>query len=129
MKVTCAILERDGLVLLTQRSEKMRHPLLWEFPGGKVEAGESEQESLIREIAEELHLHILPVKRLRPVMYHYSSFSIELIPYICRYIGGTIHLEEHRAYAWVPYTELMAYAWCPADGPIVAAYVQRRQQR
>lgn len=127
IKVTCAILERDGLVLITQRSEKMKQPLLWEFPGGKVEAGESEEESLIREIAEELHLQVVPVARLTPVVHRYGDTSIELIPYTCRFAGGTVKLQEHSAYAWAAPSDLLSYDWCPADLPIVEEYLRLRQ--
>lgn len=123
MKVICALLEQHGRVLVTQRSENMREPLLWEFPGGKLEAGESEQECLVRELREELTLSIEPVLRLSPVVHHSPDRTIELIPYICMYHGGAIQLIEHRAYQWAKQDELPNYAWCPADLPIVQEYL------
>ncbi|WP_251795780.1 MULTISPECIES: NUDIX domain-containing protein [unclassified Arenibacter] len=64
--VTCAIIESENQVLVVQRSENMKLPLKWEFPGGKIEKGESEQDCLIREIREELNIEIELMKRLTP---------------------------------------------------------------
>ncbi len=113
-------------MLITQRSATMSQPLLWEFPGGKVEAGESEAAALAREIKEELALEVEPLQRLTPVRYTYKAFEIELIPYICRYKGGTLHLLEHQAYKWVAAEALLQFDWCPADKPIVAEYLRLR---
>lgn len=124
VKVVCAIVEQYGRVLLTQRSEQMPEALLWEFPGGKMEPGESEAECLAREIKEELNLDIAPIQRLTPVIHHYPNRTIELIPYLCDYVGGVIKLAEHRAYHWVLPDTLQDYSWCPADEPIVQEYLQ-----
>lgn len=102
----------------------MPEPLLWEFPGGKVEPGETEQACLVREIKEELNLSVTPVKRLTPVDYTAEDKTIELIPYICQYDHGTIQLSEHSAYQWVSPKDLHLYAWCPADKPIVEEFLQ-----
>lgn len=123
-KVVCGIIEKDGYVLLTQRSKNMSQPLLWEFPGGKLEAGESEAECLEREILEELNISILPLQRLTPVLHKYPDFIIELIPYTCSYQGGTVCLLEHTSYEWVPLQGLKDYEWCPADVPVVEEYLQ-----
>lgn len=105
----------------------MREPLLWEFPGGKLEPGESEQECLQREVEEELGLKILPVTRLTPVVHHASHQSIELIPFICKYEGGIVALTEHRAYQWAELRELRGYDWCAPDVPIVEEYLNLKQ--
>lgn len=124
LRVVCAIIEREGLVLITQRSSTMSQPLLWEFPGGKIEAGESETEGLEREILEELNVCVTANQRLTPVLHAYPDFSIELIPYSCRFDSGTVCLLEHRASEWVPVQELTSYTWCPADLPIVEEYMR-----
>jgi 8-oxo-dGTP diphosphatase len=123
LHVVCAITEQDGKVLITQRSSQMAQPLLWEFPGGKIDAGESETDALVREIKEELNLLILPQQRLTPVTHTYSSKSIELIPYTCKLLSGEIILTEHMAYSWIGIDELLHYTWCPADVPIVEEYI------
>lgn len=122
IRVTCAIIEKDDLVLITQRSATMTQPLLWEFPGGKIEAGETEEGCLIREIKEELNLDITCLHRLTPSVYTYPSITVELIPYVCALTGGQINLLEHTNYKWVTAEELMQYNWCPADIAIVEAY-------
>lgn len=129
IKVTCAIIKQHGRVLVTQRSENMPEPLLWEFPGGKVEAGETEEECLVREIREELSLHIQPLKRLTPVRHPISAErTLELIPFICQYNGGTIQLLEHRIYYWAYPHDLMKYNWCVPDLPVVAEYLRLSEE-
>jgi 8-oxo-dGTP diphosphatase len=125
VKVTCALIEQFGRVLVTQRSEKMSQPMLWEFPGGKLELGESEEACLIREIKEELNLDITPLERLTPVIQPYAAYTIELIPFICRYDSGAIRPTEHKSYQWASPNELPAYDWCPADVPIVDEYLAK----
>lgn len=124
LKVVCALVEQHKRVLVAQRSDKMREPLLWEFPGGKLELGESEEECVVREVWEELGIRIEPLLRLNPSVHHYPNVTIELIPYICRYAGGGIHLAEHRAYQWAHYLDLFSYKWCAADIPVVEEYLQ-----
>ncbi|MEJ8756541.1 (deoxy)nucleoside triphosphate pyrophosphohydrolase [Pontibacter sp. H259] len=127
IQVVCALIEQHGKVLITQRSSQMAQPLLWEFPGGKLEACESETDALVREVLEELHLVILPQQRLTPVTHTYSSKSIELIPYTCTLQSREIILSEHMAYSWVTINELLNYDWCPADIPIVKEYIRLKQ--
>lgn len=127
IRVTCALIERAHLLLITQRSASMAQPLCWEFPGGKIEAGETEQNCLIREVREELKLNIICRSRLTPSIFKYPNLTIELIPYICSAIAGELKLQEHVAYKWVPINELRQYDWCPADIPIVEEYIQLKQ--
>lgn len=122
-KVTCALIEQYGRVLITQRSETMPQAMLWEFPGGKIEEGETEEACLVREIQEELNLSITPLQRLTPVLQTYGDKTIELIPYLCQYNSGAIRLAEHRSYHWVQPQDMSSYNWCPADIPIVQEYL------
>lgn len=127
LKVICALIEQHGRVLITQRSESMPEALLWEFPGGKLEAGETEEECIVREIREELDISITPETRLKPVIHSLSPGKcLELVPYLCQYNGGTIYLKEHKTYNWVSAHELKGYTWCPPDLPIVEEYLQLR---
>ena len=123
IQVTCAIVERSGKVLITRRSARMSQPLLWEFPGGKIEAGESEEGCLIREIKEELNLDIICRERLTSCTYSYPDKTIELIPFVCSLAGGAIRLLEHDSFKWVVPDELISYNWCPADIPVVEEYL------
>ena len=129
IEVVCAIVEQHGRVLITQRSEQMREAMLWEFPGGKVEPGETEQHALVREIKEELGIDVEPYHKLVPVQHSYPDHTILLIPYLCQYNGGVLNLLEHRAYHWVIPEELPNFNWCPADVPIVEAYLELVKNR
>lgn len=120
--VTCAIIERDGRVLATQRSATMSMPLKWEFPGGKVDAGESLEECLCRELNEELGVHVNIGRSLPPTTYQYPSFAITLHPFICSIESGELTLHEHAALSWLPPHDLHALDWAEADIPIVDAY-------
>lgn len=101
IKVTCAIIENEDTVLVVQRSTTMSLPLKWEFPGGKIEIGESEEESIIREIKEELNLDIEVSKRLNSSVFDYPNISIELIPFVAKQVGGQIGLNEHGDFKYL----------------------------
>ena len=99
--VTCALIQNQGKILVVQRGKKMKLPLKWEFPGGKIEDGESEEDCLIREIKEELNIDIELIKRLTPSVYHYPDFSIQLIPYVANFLKGDLILLEHEQYLYL----------------------------
>ncbi len=118
--VTCAVIRNSQhQILAVQRSEKMRMPLKWEFPGGKVEAGETEEEALIREIQEELGLTIQLEKRMQPVQHDYGDLAICLVPFWARIAAEAPRLAEHAAYRWMPPEHLLDLDWAAADIPIV----------
>lgn len=122
--VTCAIIvDEEGRVLVAQRSASMKLPLKMEFPGGKVEEGETPEAGLIREIKEELGVDIAIVSEIQVNEHHYPDFSIRLIPYICRIISGEIFLKEHAAYFWQAPDNLMELDWAAADIPVVYNYL------
>ncbi|WP_316752361.1 (deoxy)nucleoside triphosphate pyrophosphohydrolase [Pedobacter gandavensis] len=124
IEVCCAIIvDEDGLVLVTQRSTSMSMPLKMEFPGGKIEPGESPEECLIREIKEELDLDVQIIAPRPAAPWHYPNFSILLLPFVCRITGGTIVLKEHAAYAWMAPSDLLNCDWAEADVPIVQQYL------
>lgn len=119
LHVTCAILQKENKVLICQRSNEMKLPLKWEFPGGKIEKGESRKECLKREIKEELDLDIEVLDPLEMVEYHYPNFSISLYPFLCRIISGKLTVVEHAQAKWVYLDELDNYDWAEADLPII----------
>lgn len=121
--VTCAIIHLEEKVLICQRSIRMKLPLKWEFPGGKIEQGESKEECLSREINEELGLTIQIGQALTTVLHHYSDFSIALYPYLCTLTGGNLHLAEHSKALWVEKEELTNFDWAAADLPVVKEYL------
>jgi len=123
IRVACAIIENENGVLVVQRSSKMMLPLKWEFPGGKIEKHENEEECIIREIHEELHLDIKVLRKLNSTLYDYPNFSLELIPFIAMRIGGQIILSEHNDYHYFKKEELLNLDWAEADIPIVKQYL------
>lgn len=120
--VTCAIIERDGLVLAAQRSAIMNMPLKWEFPGGKIDPGESPEECLRRELVEEMGIQLRVIKPLPVHTHQYPSFTVTLYPYVCAISSGEIVLYEHAAAVWLPPDKLGALDWAEADLPVIAAY-------
>jgi 8-oxo-dGTP diphosphatase len=124
INVTCAIIVKENKVLVAQRSETMKLPLKWEFPGGKLEENESEIECIKREIKEEINIDIEVVKKLSSSFYDYGTFKINLIPFIANYILGEIKLLEHKDYKLLKKTELLSLDWAEADLPIVEEFLK-----
>jgi len=117
--VVCAIIYVGNKILVTQRSQKMKLPLKWEFPGGKLEKDESEIECIKREIKEELNIEISIIKRLSSCIYDYNDFRINLIPYVVEYESGEIILTEHAAFQLLEKHNLNLLDWAEADLPIL----------
>lgn len=124
LKVTCAIIKVENKILVAQRSEKMKLPLKWEFPGGKLEGDEDEIECIKREIKEEINIDIEVLKRLSNSIYDYGSFKINLIPFITTYISGEIILTEHKEYKLLDKSELLNLDWAEADLPVVEEFLK-----
>lgn len=124
LNVTCAIILFQNKILVTQRSESMKLPLKWEFPGGKLETGESEKDCIIREIKEELNLNIFPYKKLSNFIHDYGTFKINLIPFVAKYVSGEIELNEHKDYKLLDKHELLSLDWAEADLPIVNEFLK-----
>lgn len=122
--VTCAIVIIDNRFLVTQRSEKMKLPLKWEFPGGKLEQNESEIDCVKREIKEEINIVIKIIKKLSSSVYDYGTFKINLIPFLAEYVSGEISLAEHKEYKLLEKAELLSLDWAEADLPIVEEFLK-----
>ncbi|MEJ7559039.1 MAG: (deoxy)nucleoside triphosphate pyrophosphohydrolase [Pedobacter sp.] len=124
--VVCGIIkDSEGNVLVTQRSATMALPFKWEFPGGKVEQGESHEEAIKREINEELHIKILIINRLPEFTHQYPTFTITLIPFVCNIVRGLIKLTEHHAFRWVNPNNLLDLEWAAADIPVAQHYLTK----
>ncbi|GGE25471.1 (deoxy)nucleoside triphosphate pyrophosphohydrolase [Psychroflexus planctonicus] len=124
LDVTCALVCLNGKTLVVQRSEKMKLPLKWEFPGGKIENGESAEDCVKREIWEELNIEIELISKLSHSNFDYPNFSIELIPFIARYVDGDIKLSEHKQYLLLEKVELNDLDWAEADIPILNEFLR-----
>ena len=122
LHVACALIEHNGLVLAAQRSSAMNLPLKWEFPGGKLEAGESPETCLQRELMEELGITVIVGRRLSQHTHSYDSFTVTLYPFVCTIMSGEISLHEHAAIAWLPPEKLHSLDWADADRPVIQAY-------
>lgn len=127
IQVVCAIIERGGYVLAARRGPDMRHPWKWEFPGGKVEAGESPKEALKRELAEELSVRVDIIEALPPVKYDYPDLSIELCPFRCEWTGGEPLPDEHAETVWMDPAGLLSLDFAEADVIVAEAYMAKFQ--
>lgn len=124
--VVCAVIEREGRVLLAQRPTGKHLPLQWEFAGGKVEPGEAPEAAIVREIREELGCEIEIVRALPAFVFDYKTVVIRMIPFVARLTETSAEpcAHEHVALAWVSPSEFSRYALAPADWPVVEAYGQ-----
>jgi 8-oxo-dGTP diphosphatase len=122
--VVCAIIERAGGVLLAQRPARGHLSLKWEFPGGKVDPGESPEAALVREIDEELRCRIAGLRPLPRSRHTYDQTEIEMIPFVCTLAPGSPEpsLTEHVALAWVQPADFERYDLAAADRPVVRNY-------
>jgi 8-oxo-dGTP diphosphatase len=121
LTVTCLIIaDPGGCVLATRRPLDKALGGLWEFPGGKVEVGESGEEALRREILEELRLELGALQALTPVEHAYDFGTIRLLPFLaCCQERPAIHLVEHMDSRWLAPVDFGSLEWAPADVPIL----------
>lgn len=117
--VVGAVIVEDGKILCAQRGETKVLPLKWEFPGGKIEAGESPQQALIREIHEEMHCKIEVSNQIEHTVYEYDFGIVHLTTFYCKPIQGNPVLTEHVAIKWLSPEELESLEWAPADIPTI----------
>ena len=117
--VVAALIEKNRKYLIAKRATGSKDVLgKWEFPGGKVELGETEMEALKREIKEEFEMDIKPIRFLKNSVYEYSTKKIDLKLYECKYISGSFHLHDHSEYKFVDIEDILNYELCPADIPL-----------
>ena len=120
LDVVAAVITDGGRCFATQRGYG-EFKDGWEFPGGKVEAGETPEEALRREIREELDVEIAVDRHLVTVDYDYPQFHLHMACYLCRVVGGHLRLVEAEAARWLSASELDTVGWLPADREVVAA--------
>lgn len=119
--VACALIDTDNRVLVAQRPEGKALAGMWEFPGGKLEAGERPEPALIRELAEELGITVKEecLAPLTFASYAYPEFHLLMPLYICRRWEGTVASHEGQALKWVRPAKLRDLAMPPADEPLI----------
>jgi len=120
--VACALVDADARVLIAQRPAGKPMAGLWEFPGGKVEAGERPEETLIRELKEELGIAVKEacLAPLTFASHSYPEFHLLMPLYVCRRWEGTVTAQEGQGLAWVRPNRLRDYPMPPADEPLVS---------
>ncbi len=128
IKVVAAFIIKDEKVLLAKRSTGDKEILgKWEFPGGKVEPGESETNAIEREIKEEFELEIKAEEFITNNVCEYPMKIVDLKLYRCKYISGKFHLHDHSEYKYINLKDLLNYDLAPADIPL-AKYVKEMTQ-
>ena len=119
IKVVAAIIQRDGAYFATQRGYG-EFESMWEFPGGKIEPGESSEDALKREIQEELGVDIAIENILCTTEYDYPSFHLTMHCYLCSIASGEIELREHKSARWLRPEELGSVEWLPANKDVIS---------
>ena len=124
LRVCCAVIERGGKLLAARRPQGRQLAGKWEFPGGKVERSETDEQCLVREVFEELGVRVEIVRKLeeQPIEGSY----ICLVPFLCRLTLGEPQPLVHEALQWVSAAELPTLDWAPADIPIWEQWLQER---
>ena len=127
IEVVAAIIRKDGKIFATQRGYGDFKDW-WEFPGGKMEPGETREEALEREIREELSTEIKIDKLLRTVEWDYPAFHLTLHCFMCRLASEEMHLNEHEAAKWVDGESIYSLKWLPADEDVLPLIAEELHQ-
>ena len=126
IEVVAAIIRKEDKIFATQRGYGDFKDW-WEFPGGKMEPGETPEEALVREIKEELSTDICIDKFLYTVDYDYPNFHLTMHCYMCSLLNDAMHLNEHEAARWLDINNLNAVNWLPADR-ILLVHIEREMR-
>lgn len=122
--VVAGVIEKQGYYFIAQRFDDASQGGLWEFPGGKVEQGETPIQALERELSEELSITTTTGMWLADSVFDYGDKVVELKGYLSHWRQGDIMLNSHQKIAWVSLLQLADYQFCAADYPIIAALQQ-----
>ena len=119
IRVVCGIIYKDDKILLTRRKKGKSLEGFWEFPGGKVEKGETDATALKRELKEELGLEISELNYFSENKHDYNTFSIHLVAYKCKAFDDPNKLVDHDKFEWVMVNELGSFNLADADKPLL----------
>lgn len=123
LDVVCAVIERDGKILVAKRQPGGPAGGKWEFPGGKIKRGETADEAICREIEEELGCTVRPLGELNRTLHEYPNFTVSLLPMICELDSGEPKALEHAEIRWLAANQLISLDWAEADLAIVIDYL------
>ena len=121
-EVTAAVIKKDGKILICRRPADKSCALLWEFPGGKQEPGETLEQALARECLEELNINITVRKKLHETVYEYPERKLRLHFFAAEIESGTLTRKEHSEIKWVLPEEMNQYDFCPSDTEFLSVY-------
>jgi len=128
IEVTAAIIQKENRILAAQRSHNDEHSLKWEFPGGKIEVGESAEECIVRELKEELNIDTKVIAYLGESEYDYGNKVILLKAFFVEHISGEFHTHVHQNICWVNISDLKTLDWASADIELVNLLLQSLNQ-
>jgi mutator protein MutT len=122
--VIIGVVVRCGKVLICQRRESDPLGGFWEFPGGKIEPGESHEECLARELAEELAIRVRPIKAFEIIEFDYATASVRLHPYLCEHLSGEPQPLASQRTLWITPNELNEYRFPPANDNLILRLIE-----
>ena len=125
-EVVAALIWDGPRFMICQRPAHKARGLLWEFVGGKVEAGESKEEALVRECREELAVEVVPASIFMDVTHDYPDITVHLTLFNAAIVSGAPQMLEHNDIRWITPSEIPQYDFCPADQVILKEIVKRR---
>ena len=125
VKVAAGVIERDGQVLVTQRAAKAHQGGLWEFPGGKLESGESAEQALVRELAEELNIQVTQQSPLIEIAHDYGDKQVRLFVFVVHDFEGEPQGLEGQPMQWIAAADLNGLSFPAANLPIIQAYLDQ----
>lgn len=129
IEVVAGIIRHNNQILCTQRdkSKNKEVSFKWEFPGGKIEPGETHSQALLREIREELNMNINIDSYFMEINYSYATFQLKMYIYLCSSNNSTLELNVHKDYKWLTIEELHSLNWAPADAPIIEKLITSKE--
>ncbi|HET6247581.1 MAG TPA: 8-oxo-dGTP diphosphatase MutT [Tepidisphaeraceae bacterium] len=125
VEVAIGIVHQAGWVLICQRKKDDAFADLWEFPGGKIEHGETPQDCVVREVAEELGIHVKPTADFPEIAYQYTELSVRIYPWLCTVVSGHPHPMDGQRMQWVQAERLVDFPFLPANAALIGQIIAK----